>query len=161
MTHDVEPLETGIWLAQLGNLATRCSRDALDIAACLRRGFHLALLAPRPLRHLVGCSISEPEFEHLLERRAILPAALSLLGNSMNYTLTQLNSADGIEAEVWFSNECHGGCGTASVAPLAIFRAWLACLTGLQPSDEFDPVAPSLPTLRRSQSGRRPTLTEH
>lgn len=161
MTHDVEPLETGIWLAQLGNLATKSSHDVVDIAACLRRGFHLALLAPRPLRHLIECSISEPEFEHLLERRAILPAALSLLGNSMNYTLSHLESAGGIEAEVWFSNECHGGCATAPDAPSAIFRAWLDCLTGLHPNAEPDPVAPSLPTLRRFQSGRRPTLTEH
>lgn len=162
MTHDVEPLETGVWLAQLENLAANASHDEARLVACLRRGFHLALLAPRPLRHLIGCTASEPEFENLLEHRAMLPAALSLLGTSMNYTLSHLDSAGRIEAEVWFSNECHGGGAVAPTAPLAIFRAWLDCLTALErTTPKTDPVDPSLPALHRSQSGRRPTLTEH
>ena len=84
MSHDVEPLETGVWLVQLRNLAMRRSRGEVELAASLRRAFHLAQLAPRPLHHLVGCPLPESEFERLLESETLLPAALGLLGNGFN-----------------------------------------------------------------------------
>lgn len=160
MKYDVEPLETGIWLAQLRKLALSPSWEGADLVALLRRSFHLALLTPRPLRHLVGCNVAETEFEQLLERRALLPAALSLLGGSINYSLAPMDSEGKIEAEVWFSNEGEGGIARASSAPSAVLKAWLECLIGLAGAADVKEAVPSLPARRKYLSARRPRLTE-
>ena len=161
MSHDVEPLETGVWLGQLRKLAVRRARFERELAASLRRGFHLAVLAPRPLRDLVACPLPESEFELLIESEAYLPAALALLGNGLNYALSHLNRAGRIEAEVWFSNEREGGVARATTAPVALFAAWLNCLLTLDRSASQAARLPSPPVRRRSLSERRPRLTEH
>lgn len=161
MGYDIEPLETGIWLAQLRKLATLPLREEADLIASLRRGFHLALLAPRPLRHLIGCDVSEDEFENLLERGALLPAALSLMGHGLDYSLSPMASDGRMEAEVWFSHEGQGATAKAASAPSAIFKAWLACLAGLETAADLSEAVPSLPIRRKSLSARRPRLTEH
>lgn len=161
MSHDVEPLETGVWLGQLRKLAARRARNEKELAAALRRGFHLAVLTPRPLRDLVACPLPESEFELLLESEAHLPAALALLGHGLNYTLSHLNRAGRIEAEVWFSNECEGGVARATTAPAALFAAWLNCLLTLDPRAGEASKLPSPPIRRRCLSERRPRLTEH
>src|SRR5690606_19365337 len=111
------------------------------------------------LHHLIGCTVPESEFEHLLESETLLPAALALLGNGLNYALTRVNRAGGVGAEVWFSNECHGGTANASSAPSAIFGAWLDCLLTLDARFDDAPLNP--PIRRKCLSERRPRLTEH
>lgn len=161
MSHDVEPLETGVWLAQLRGLAAHLSRGDRDLAALLRRSFHLLKLVPRPLRHFVGSNTSEGEFEQLLETGAHLKAALALLGSGLNYTLSHTEKAGLVEAEVWFANECRGGSAIGPSPPAAIFEAWLECLMALDQDATFGEAPPSPPVPRRYQSGRRPRLTEH
>ena len=161
MSHDVEPLETGVWLVQLRNLAMRRSRGEVELAASLRRAFHLAQLAPRPLHHLVGCPLPESEFERLLESETLLPAALGLLGNGFNYTVSPMDGAGETEAEVWFSNECHGASASGSSAAAALFTAWLDCLLALDPIVGFGATPPNPPIRRKCLSERRPRLTEH
>lgn|SRR5690606_14765141 len=160
MRQDVEPLEAGVWLGQLRKLASRRYRGDEKLAAALRRGFHLAVLAPRPLQHLVGCGLSESEFEQLLEANALFSAALALLGGGLDYSLSHINEVGRVEAEVWFSSDCRGGVGGASSAPAAIFRAWLNCLCALESAAPGEmPLSP--PIRRRWLSERRPRLTEH
>ena len=161
MSHDVEPLETGVWLAQLGDLATHPPQGDAALAVALRRGFYLAQLAPRPLRHLVACQVPENEFEQLLESGSLLRAALALLGKGLNYTLSHMDSAGRIEAEVWFSSECQGGMAAASSPPAAIFAAWLESLLALDENVGLGEAPPSLPVRRKCLSARRPRLTEH
>ena len=161
MSHDVEPLETGIWLGQLRKLAARRARNEAELGASLRRGFHLAVLTPRPLRDVVACTLPESEFELLLESKALLPATLALLGNGLNYALSHLNRAGRIEAEVWFSNECGGGVARAPTAAAALFAAWLNCLLTLDRTASEAAKLPSPPVRRRCLSERRPRLTEH
>ena len=162
MSHDdIEPLEPGIWLLQLRKLATRLPAEEAALVTCLRRGFHLVQLTPRPLRHVVACKVAEEEFEQLLESGALLPATVALVGDLLNYSVTQRAVEGGAEAEVWFPNEPAFSHATGTSAPFALFAAWLECLLTLERVDDPSQEGVTSPVRRRSQSGRRPKLTEH
>ena len=162
MNHDdIEPLEPGVWLVQLRKLASSAPRSEEALNRSLRRGFYLAQLTPRPLRHIVDCNLSERKFEQLLETGAQLTAALALVGDRLNYRVARLDGGGRIEAEVWFPNE--KPCGTASglAVPVAIFQAWLQCLSTLDQRADFSLWSACLPAPRKSQSAQRQKLIEH
>lgn len=127
----------------------------------LRQGFYLVQLTPRPLRHVVSCSLSERQFERLLESGELLAAALALLGDRLNYNLTRSDDGQRVEAAVWYPSEDARDCVSGSAGPFAIFQAWLQCLAALDESVKFTQLAADLPVLRKSQSLRRLKLTEH
>jgi hypothetical protein len=162
MSHDdIEPLEPGIWLLQLQKVATICPAEEAALAMGLRRAFHLVQLAPRPLRHLITCALSEQAFEELLEAGALLPAAVALVGDRLNYSLTQKSLEGRAEAEVWFPNDAAYSHATGSSAPFALFAAWLECLLTLDRPEDPNQERIKSPIRRKSQSARRPKLTEH
>ena len=158
---DIEPLETGAWLGQLKKLASANPHNEESLVRSLRQSFYLTQLAPRPLRHVVGCSLPEPEFERLLESGELLSAALALVGERLNYNLSRLDAGGRIEAEVWFPSEGSGGDVTGLTAPFAIHLAWLQCLAALDERSDFTRLLAGLPDQRKSQSSRRPKSTEH
>ena len=158
---DIEPLEPRVWLRQLRKLAMTSPESGEALARSLRRGFYLAQLTPRPLRHFIGCSLPEREFERLLESGELLTAALALVGDRLNYSLTRLCGGKRIEAEVWFPNENPWATVSGSAAALAIFQAWLQCLATLDESADFSRLSADPPIRRKSQFSRRPKSTEH
>lgn len=162
MSHDdIEPLETGAWLRQLRKLAMSLPQSEDALVRALRQSFYLAQLTPRPLRHVVGCSLLEREFERLLESGELLSAALALVGERLNYNLTRLDGGGRIEAEVWFPTEDCGSPVSGPSAPFAIYLAWLQCLAALNERVDFTQLSAGLPARRKSQSSRRLKLTEH
>ena len=158
--NDIEPLEPGVWLLQLQKLAARSPAEEAALVTCLRRAFHLVQLTPRPLRHVIACNVWEEAFEELLESGALLPAAVALVGDHLNYSLTHRVVEGRAEAEVWFPNDPAFSHGAGSSAPFALFAAWLECLLTLDRLDDSNQEFTS-PVRRKSQSGRRPKLTEH
>ena len=158
---DIEPLETGVWLGQLRKLASSNLPSEEALIRSLRQSFYLTQLTPRPLRHVVGCSLPEPEFERLLESGELLSAALALVGERLNYNLSRLDGGGRIEAEVWFPSEGSGGNVSSLAAPFAIHLAWLQCLAALDERTDFTRLLAGLPGQRKSQSSRRPKSTEH
>lgn len=158
---DIEPLEPGIWLLQFGKLATSLPAEEAVLVTCLRRSFRLVQLTPRPLRHVIACNVSEEEFEQLLESGALLPATVALVGNRLNYSVTQRAVEGGAEAEVWFPNDPAFSHAAGTSAPFALFAAWLECLLTLDRPDDAGQEWAMSPIRRKSQSGRRPKLTEH
>lgn len=158
---DIEPLETGVWLRQLRKLATSLPQNEEALVRSLRQSFYLAQLTPRPLRHVVSCSLAEREFERLLESGELLAAALALVGDQLNYNLTRLDGGRRIQAEVWFPTEDPGSPVSGPAAPFAIYLAWIQCLATLDEGVDFTELAAGLPDQRESQSSRRPKLTEH
>jgi hypothetical protein len=158
---DIEPLETGTWLRQLRKLAASLPQSEEALVRSLRQSFYLAQLTPRPLRHVVGCSVAERELERLLESGELLTAALALVGDRLNYSLTRLDGGERIEAEVWFPAEDSGSPVTGPAEPFAIHFAWLRCLATLNERVDFSQLAVGLPARHISQSSRRPKLTEH
>lgn len=158
---DIEPLETGIWLRELGKLAQSCPRGEAALTRALRRGLYLAQLTPRPLRHLVGCSVTEPEFEQLLEAGELFKAARALVGDRLGYNLTRVDRGPRIEAEVWFPAENPCGISSGSSEAFALFQAWLECLAALDQEADFSRLSAYPPVRRKSQFSQRPRLTEH
>lgn len=157
----IEPLEPGIWLLQLRKLAERTPAEEAGLAMALRRAFHLVQLTPRPLRHIIACTASEPEFEGLLQAGALLAAAQALVGDRLEHSLTTLPAEGGSQAEVRFPNDPAPCRAVGSSAPFALFSAWLKCLLTLHEPDEFGQEWVRSPSQRKSLSGRRPKLTEH
>lgn len=119
------------------------------LARSLRRGFYLAQLTPRPLRHFVGCNLPEREFEQLLESGALLQAALSLVGDQLDHKLTRLDDGNLSEAAVWLPNESPSGTACSPVAPFAVFQAWLRCLATLDESADFSQLPAGFPNSAR------------
>jgi hypothetical protein len=158
---NIEPLETGTWLRQLRDLAMSAPQSEEALVRSLRRGFYLAQLTPRPLRHVVGCTLPEHEFEQLLESGASLTAALALVGKRLNYSLTRLDGGKPAEAEVWFPNESQRSTASGPAAQFAIFQAWLQCLATLDESADFNQWPAGLPVRRKSQFSLHPRSTEH
>jgi hypothetical protein len=158
---DIEPLETSAWLRQLRKLAAAPPECELALGRSLRQGFYLAQLTPRPLRQFVRCNLPEVEFERVLEDGELLTAALALVGDRLNYSLTRLDGGNRVEAAVWFPNEMPWGTLLGSDAPSAIFQAWLQCLATLDDSADFSQLPAGRPIPRRSQSELRPRSTEH
>lgn len=160
VSHDIEPLETSVWLHQLRELVMTSRQSDEALARSLRRGLYLAQLAPRPLRLVLGIGPSESEFERLLEAEALLPAALALVGDRLNYSLSCLDGGRLAEAQVWFPNERPSTSASGSAAS-ALFQAWLQCLTALDEPADLSQFLAGPPTRRKSQVGLRPRLTEH
>ena len=158
---DIEPLETGAWLRQLRKLASSLLHSEEALVRSLRQSFYLAQLTPRPLRHVVSCSLPEREFERLLESGELLSAALALVGDRLNYSLSRLEGGERIEAEVWFPAEGSGSTVCGLAPPFAVHLAWLQCLATLDERTDFTPLLAGLPGQRKSQSSRRPKSTEH
>lgn len=162
MDYDVEPLEPSIWLEQLRNLAAWPQASEEGLAPPLRRAFHLVQLAPRPLRHIVVCNVSEEQFDKWVDTGAMLSAAVALIGDELSYTLSHMEQAYRVEAEVWLPNECQVGRAAEGSPAHALFNAWLACLCALQqPGGRLAAETASLPVRRKSRSGPRRKLTEH
>lgn len=85
----MEPLDPVIWLESLKKLRAACEQaDPLEDRAHVRQAFHLLRLAPAPLREMLEPAIDEPLFETVLAQSTDL-AALALLGNALEYELTQ------------------------------------------------------------------------
>jgi hypothetical protein len=158
---DIEPLDTGAWLRQLRKLAMSLPQSKEALVRSLRKSFYLAQLTPRPLRHVVGCSLPEREFERLLESGEVLTAALALVGDHLNYNLTRLDGGTRFDAEVWFPTEDCGSTVSGPTAPFAVYVAWLKCLATLDECVDLIQLAAGLPDRRISQSSQRPKLTEH
>ena len=156
----IEPLEPGTWLLQLSKLAESARAAEADFATSLRRAFHLVQLAPRPLRNIIVCLVSEREFERLLETGAFLKATVALVGDRVSYRLTRAES-DRTEAEVQCQDDQPSGYGVGSSAPLALFTAWLEWLLTLHQPEDDGPVWATCPDRRKSQAEQRPKLTEH
>lgn len=158
---DIEPLETGAWLRQLRKLASSPPQTDEALVKSLRRSFHLVQLTPRPLRHAIGCSLSEQEFERLLQAGDLLPAALALIGDGLNYTISRLDGGARAEGEVWFPSESSGSTVVALSVPFAIHLAWHQCLAALDERTDFTRLLAGLPDQHKFQSSRRPKSTEH
>ncbi len=157
---DIEPLETGAWLRQLRRLAMNLPQSKEALARSLRQSFYLAQLTPRPLRHVIGCNVAEQKFEQLLESGELLSAALALVGDRLNYNLTRLDGGR-VEAEVWLPTEDPGSPALGPTPPFALHQAWLQCLATLDERVDFTQLTVRLPARHKSQSARRPKLTEH
>lgn len=65
----IEPLEATIWSEEIFKLIDRCYRRNAreNQEALLRTAFYLLQLAPEPLRSALSPTVSETEFETLLE----------------------------------------------------------------------------------------------
>jgi hypothetical protein len=128
---DIEPLEPRLWTQRIGQLADWSITDEAGIERTLRHAFHLVQLAPRPLRHLIHCTCSEPEFETLLEARAFDAAALRLIGHRTPFILRKTAGDEGATAEVWQDDDTdRRGAGGPSVA-MALLRAWIEWVSTL------------------------------
>lgn len=160
VSHDIEPLETGVWLHQLRELVETSRQCDEALARSLRRGLYLVQLAPRPLRYVLGSGPSESEFERLLESDALLPAALALVGDRLNYSLSRLDGGRLAEAQVWFPNEKPSRAAYGP-AEFALFQAWLECLATLDERADFSQFQAAPPSQRKSQFALRQRLTEH
>jgi hypothetical protein len=172
---DIEPLEPVAWLATLDSLARQVPIGEAALPPALRRGFHLVQLAPRPLRHILGSSVGEAEFEALLARGALLQAAEALVGQGLASSIR--TAASGlVQAEVRFTDGTAVCRASGPTAALALFAAWCACLrtlsvTGpaeLEPGPEAPadqpvdaPTGATSQVPRRFRSAPRPRLTEH
>ena len=158
MTNEgIEPLEPETWLAQFNKLAGR-PHDGEALASSLRLAFHLVQLTPRPLRHLIRCTLSESSFDALLESGGFAEAALALLGEQTGYTVSRLPGGTAVTAEVRLAGDASGCEAAGATLASAVFAAWLGRLASL---DEPEPADASRSVRHKDQSGLRPRSTEH
>lgn len=153
---DVEPLETGLWLQEWDKLASRSLIDDQDLERVLRHAFHLVQLAPRPLRHLINCAVSEEQYEIMLEVGAWDSAAISLIGDQLGISVTRLSGTENFTAHVSNLREPAPRRVSDSTFARAVLKAWLKYLTAVdqrqEPSNHqdrhTDPDAPHPPLTR-------------
>lgn len=158
---DIEPLEPAVWLFQLRRLATRVPAGEAGLAACLRRGYHLAQLAPRPLRHVIACDRSGEEFEALLESGQALSAIEALLGDRLGFCLRHSAIDSPTQAEVWFPACPVMARGKGRSPAAALYAAWLECLLTLDPGESAGLERAMSPIPRRSRYAPHQKPTEH
>lgn len=90
---ETEPLHVGLWFQAIARLAKRLekARDE-DVAACIRQAFHLLKLSPLPLRAAFPHTLSDSEFEAMLEDSEA-DAVTALLGPILHWRLPSQNPA--------------------------------------------------------------------
>lgn len=87
----------------------------------VRRAYHLAQIAPRPLHLLSNPSLSETEIETLLSEGQALEAAHMLLCRHAKAVI--LKTAEHYTAEIQMAGDLITGTGATSPA-LALLQAW-------------------------------------
>lgn len=137
---DIEPLELFEWFDRARVLLDKLNAIDPDsgIESALRRAFHFAQLTPHPLRDLVSPSISEADYEILLDNGAYVSAALALIGARVGYQLMRSINSDDVEATVCFSTDQSDAIpSTSECAATAILGSWHRGLNALwQPASD-------------------------
>lgn len=153
---DIEPLEPAMWFERWRWLSGQDYEQAEFLERSLRHGFHLIQLTPGPLKHVFRCARLEDEFEQLLEARAYVSAALSLISSSVGYQIRSLDP-DRSEATVSARHVPKEFKASGSTAESALLRAWLKYLDWLG-SDFEKAVSPSRHKLQSLPRGQE---TQH
>ena len=124
---EIEALDRNTWERALTELSGRSVKGEC-ISRSLRHAFHLVQLTPSSLTHVVRCSLNEAKFENLLETEAFGEAALALLGDRLDYSLSHSASAGDVFAKVWYSEYQERCERTRDSAAAALFTAWMGCI---------------------------------
>lgn len=155
----VEPLEPPLWFARFRILEKRAL--ALGYASpepLLRHLFHLSVLTPVPLRHLIQTDVSEQAFEAFLACGAYDSAALSLVGRSMECKTTRRRTTKDLKVEVSPGPELPRTIGVADCLATAFVIAFCKCMNALSDLAELDaPVRNRRPPAIQSVRHRKPS----
>ena len=122
---DVEKLDPDRWLDCAARVRQKVEEPELyDLEAVIRRGFHLAQLAPLTGSLLSGHLPDEAKFDTLLENGATESAVLSLVGEKPSLQVSRLADKH-YEAFVSLNSADIDGTGRASHFASAVLSAWL------------------------------------
>ena len=158
---DIEPLEPAHWFARFRSLQARTLDDPNVLGASLRHAFHLVQLAPRPLRHIVRCDLTELQFEELLLGDQFFPAVLALVAPALEYSVLGGSSRNEVRAEVWEQDGHNRFCGEGEAPESALCKAWLNYLNWLGGAGEDTQLRVNYPNQHRYRSGQHRRPTEH
>lgn len=133
MPQNSEPLDPETWFNQIERVAKTLSEmDGESPDACIRRAFHIANLAPAPLRPFVKITLEEEVLERLLECGAYASAVVSLLHRDMGLTIARLPTSQEYRADVSLPHEEASGKGQHDSLEKAVLEAWAKCLLALR-----------------------------
>jgi hypothetical protein len=152
---DIEPLETGLWFQEWGKLVLRSRETDEELERVLRHAFHLVQLAPRPLRHVISCPLSEQQFEAVLEAQAWESATVALLGNYLGFVTSRHCGETVFTAEVSNPDDPARHRASDRSFARAVLGAWLSYLVML--GSESVPATHQDPHTRQSSPRQRPT----
>lgn len=137
--NDIEPLETSLWFDHVGKLLKRVHQENKDdCEPLLRKAFYLLQLTPTPIKGLLPCSVREETVEAYLGCGAYLSAALALLKDAEEVTLSRGTQSGAYTAAVTFGRSA---CGEASdrEPAKALLGAWCKAALSLSVTP-YEPV---------------------
>lgn len=156
----VEPLEPAIWFERFRVLKERATAlDGGSPEPLLRHLFHLCVLTPGPLRHLLRTDVGEKTFETILECGAYDAAALSLAGAEMEYTIQRRTIRGEVDVALALGG-IHRSTATAECLAKAFVIAYCECMNSLHCAARSMPMLRN-PPRRASQSEPRPKSSMH
>lgn len=135
--HDIEPLEPAMWFEQIERLYVRRNAET-ECGSCapFRTAFHLLQLAPRPLRCVLPAEHDERAIESLLERGALLEAAIALFGAPLGVSLARDAETEHFEATVVIPGARASGSDAGAHPASALLGAWCQASIALKkPAD--------------------------
>lgn len=122
-----ELLDLRTWLVALGRLEALLSHqpDAVHLARALRQAFHLAQLAPGPIRRVLTPACREEEFERLVDTGELERAARLLVPPGLPITVLKTSPAHTVVLRA----DAFDAAGTwVSADPAAaLLGAWFSC----------------------------------
>jgi hypothetical protein len=128
MSSFIQPLDSAVWFQRLAAVA----RGELgSVERSLRHGFHLLQLAPLSFREFLPLSVTEPEFESLLECGDLDTAAGRLVAPPSTVSVEQSNMGD-IQALIDFVALDRVFVGTGISAAQAILDGLIRCIEALR-----------------------------
>lgn len=130
--HFIEPLESGTWFRTIDSLSHRSRRSAGDLEEQLRHAYHLAQMAPLPIREVVQPKCDEVRFEQFLACGAFESAALALIPAPLKYSVARGYDTM-VLATVALPGDDTGNFASAEEFASALLQAWVRSVMALQP----------------------------
>lgn len=153
MTQHIEPLDAAVWFQRIEKIA----KGDLELEQALRHACHLLQLTPASFRHVVRLSISEDDFEALLEAGDYDSAARHLIAQPAALAVEDCPGGEEIRATISCVILNRAIRGTGNTVATAVLAAWTTCLLALRSAYGADLLSgPGQPEPRyQSARGRR------
>lgn len=133
--HDVEPLDSELWFAELEKLRARRARiDGEAPDALFRKALYLVQLTPAHFRSIIPARVDENTVEAFLDCGAYLSSAVSLIGDQAAVHLQRPQGSGVFTASIRLSDATAGGEGCDEDPAKALLGAWCMAVLALAPS---------------------------
>ena len=131
----IEPLEPGLWFAEIDYLyARRVQSSDEELGTVFRKAFYLVQLAPAPLKALMPTDLQESAVEAFLDCGAYGNVALALCGAPLGVTLRREVGCRATEATVFIPGAASEGTDRDNDLARALLGAWCRVLLLLRDS---------------------------